>query len=73
MKKQFADEISDRQKRGISAPGERVDSYTFAPDLNEPLRFERIALLLSQRGHSDARIEKILGGNFSRLFTETIA
>lgn len=73
FKKQFADEISDRQKRGISAPGERVDSYTFAPDLNEPLRFERIALLLSRRGHSDARIEKILGGNFSRLFTETIA
>jgi len=72
FKKQFAAEIADRQKRGISAPGERADSYTFAPDLNEPLRFERIALLLSQRGHSDARIEKILGGNFQRLFTQVI-
>jgi membrane dipeptidase len=73
FKKQFAAEIADRQKRGISAPGERADSYTFAPDLNEPMRFERIALLLSQRGHPDARIEKILGGNFARLFTEVIS
>ncbi len=72
FKKQFADEIAERQKRGISAPGERADSYTFAPDLNVPLRFEKIASLLSQRGHSDARIEKILGGNFARLFTEVI-
>jgi membrane dipeptidase len=72
FKKQFADEIAERQKRGISAPGERADSYTFAPDLNQPLRFERIALLLSQRGHSDARVEKILGGNFARLCTDVI-
>jgi membrane dipeptidase len=28
-------------------------------------------VLLSRRGHSDARIEKILGGNFDRLFRET--
>jgi membrane dipeptidase len=71
-KKHFADEIAERQKRGISAPGERADSYTFAPDLNTPLRFERIAELLSQRGHADARIEKILGANFARLFREVI-
>lgn len=58
--------------RNFAQPGERADSYTFAPDLNEPLRFERIALLLSQRGHSDAHIEKILGGNFARLLTEAI-
>ena len=57
---------------GIGAPGESPDSYTFATDLNTPLRFERIALLLSQRGHSDARIEKILGGNFARLFRDVI-
>jgi len=73
FRKQFADEIADRQKRGISAPGERAVSYTFAPDLNEPLRFERIAWLLSRRGHRDGRIEKVLGGNFARLFDEVIA
>ena len=72
-RKAFADEIAERQKRGISAPGERADSFTFAPDLNTPHRFERFALLLSQRGHSDARIEKILGGNFARLFRDVIA
>jgi membrane dipeptidase len=72
FKKLFADEVAERQKRGISAPGERADSYTFALDLNAPLRLERIASTLSQRKHSDARIEKILGGNFARLFREVI-
>jgi membrane dipeptidase len=72
-KKQFADEIAERARRGIAAPGERADSFTFAPDLNTPTRFERLALLLSQRGHSDARIEKVLGANFARLFRDVIA
>jgi membrane dipeptidase len=72
FKKMFAEQVAERQKRGISAPGERADSYTFAPDLNTPRRFERLAELLSQRGHPDARIEKILGGNFARLFREVI-
>ena len=72
FKKNFAEQIAERQKRGISAPGERADSYTFAPDLNTPRRLERLAVLLSQRGHSDTRIGKILGGNFARLFREVI-
>jgi membrane dipeptidase len=72
FRKDFAEQIAERQKRGISAPGERADSFTFAPDLNMPRRFEKIAGLLSQRGHSDARIEKILGGNFARLFRDVI-
>ncbi|MFI4970227.1 MAG: dipeptidase [Lysobacterales bacterium] len=72
-KKQFAAEIAERQKLGIAAPGERIDSYTFAPDLNTPRRFEQIAWRLAQRGHSDAVIEKVLGGNFARLFREVIA
>ena len=73
FKKQFAAEIAERQKMGVAAPGERADSYTFAPDLNTPERMERIATLLSRRGHGDARIEKVLGGNFARLFREVIA
>jgi membrane dipeptidase len=72
FRKAFAEEVAERQKRGISAPGERPDSFTFAPDLNTPRRFETIATLLSRRGHSDARIEKIIGGNFARLFREVI-
>ena len=72
FKKDFAEQIAERQKRGISAPGERADSFTFAPDLNTPNRLETIAALLSRKGHADARIEKILGGNFARLFRDVI-
>ncbi|HMH08050.1 MAG TPA: membrane dipeptidase [Terriglobales bacterium] len=67
FKKKFADEIIERRKLGISAPGEDPNVYTFIPDLNRVDRFARIAELLTGRKHSDARIEKILGGNFARL------
>ncbi len=68
----FAREIAKRQRRGIAAPGERADCYTFALDLNTPHRYQQLAFELSQRGHSDARIEKVLGANFARLFREVI-
>jgi len=42
----------------------------FIPDLNHVRRFETLAGMLSSRGHSDARIEKILGGNFARVMRE---
>ncbi len=70
FRKQFREEIAQRRKRGISAPGEREDAFTFVPDLNTPERFETIGYLLSKRGHSDTQIEKILGGNFGRIFRE---
>jgi membrane dipeptidase len=54
---------------GIFAKG-RTDLYTFIPDLNVANRFEVLAGMLSRRGHSDARIAKILGGNFERVFAE---
>jgi membrane dipeptidase len=66
-RKKFAAEVAERRAHGISAPGERPDVYTFLPDLNSVDRFARIGALLAQRGHSEARIEKILGGNFARL------
>jgi len=65
-------EMAERRKMGIAAPGERDDAVTFVPDLNTAQRMETLAGLLSQRGHSDARIEKILGGNFARLFHDVI-
>ncbi len=70
FRRKFADEVARRRALGISAPGERPDVYTFLPDLNRADRFARIAALLASRGHSDARIGKILGGNFARLFGE---
>ena len=36
-----------------------------------PRRFETLADMLSARGHGDARIEKILGKNLVRVFSET--
>ena len=70
-KKGFADEIAERRKRGVSAPGETAAVYTFVPDLNTPRRFETIATLLAQRGRSERAAEKVLGGNFLRLFAQT--
>jgi membrane dipeptidase len=62
--------IADMVKQGIFARGRPADLYTFIPDLNTANRFELLAALLSARGHSDARIAKILGGNFARVMRE---
>lgn len=68
FRRKHADDVAQRKARGISAPGERADVYTFLPDLNTADRFATIATLLARRGHTDARIAKILGGNVARLF-----
>ena len=39
-------------------------------DLNSHRRMELIADGLAMRGHPDARIEKIIGANWARLFGE---
>ena len=44
--------------------------YMFITDLNVADRFDRLAAMLSARGHSDARIAKVLGGNFARVMSE---
>jgi membrane dipeptidase len=54
----------------IFAAERPADLYTFLPDLNVANRFELVAALLSARGHADARIAKILGGNFARVLRE---
>lgn len=63
-------EIARRREAGISAPGETDDIVPLIPDLNHERRLEHLADHLSRAGHPDARIEKILGGNFLRLFEE---
>ena len=64
------DEVAARRKAGIGAPGENDDVYTFIPDLNTPRRINTLADRLIARGHSTAVVEKILGGNFARLFRD---
>lgn len=68
FKERHAGFVRARRAAGISAPGETEDGYLFANELNTPRRFETLAGMLSSRGHSDARIEKILGANLVRVF-----
>jgi membrane dipeptidase len=63
-------DIENRRRMGVSAPGETADVFTFVPEYNGPRKFERLAEDLRRRGHAWARLEKILGGNFARLFAE---
>lgn len=44
----------------------------FIAELNHPRRMETIADALARRGRTGAEIDKLLGGNFYRLFRETI-
>ncbi|MEI2456997.1 membrane dipeptidase [Lysobacter firmicutimachus] len=69
-KRMHRDTVRERRRLGVSAPGEHEDVYLFVPELNHARRFERIAALLARRGHSDARIGKLLGGNFARVMSE---
>lgn len=64
------DFVAGRVARGIAAPAEDPDVLFTVPDLNSPRRMERIADAMAARGHTDVRIEKVLGGNWVRLFRE---
>ncbi len=61
----FADE---RQRLGIGAP--REHELLFVPELNDPMRMLMVADGLLARAHGEERVEKILGGNWMRLFGE---
>lgn len=62
---------ADRAAAGIAAP--REDTIPYVPQLNHPRRLEAIAGLMAERGHPDRVIEKVVGGNFIRLFGEVWA
>lgn len=62
--------VSGRIQAGIAAPAEDPDVLFTVPELNSPRRMELIADALAARGHSSARILKVLGGNWLRLFEE---
>lgn len=68
---QLAREIAQRQAAGISAAGERPDTYPFVVDLRGPGQFRELAQRLAQKGYSSGRIEKILGLNFLS-FAQTV-
>jgi membrane dipeptidase len=65
---QFHEEEQERQKAGLAAPEE--DRPTYVEGMNTPLRLEIIADQLLKRGYSAKATEKVLGGNFARVFAE---
>jgi membrane dipeptidase len=67
-RKRHREFFEDRRKKGISAPGESADVLNMVEGYNDVGRFESLAADLKARGWSSARIDKLLGGNFVRLF-----
>jgi membrane dipeptidase len=63
-------EHEDRVAKGVSAPGEGADTHPFVDNLRGPDQFRQLARLLAARNHGEARIAKILGGNFMRFGRE---
>ncbi|HYG47828.1 MAG TPA: membrane dipeptidase [Allosphingosinicella sp.] len=72
-RKQQREFFEDRSKRGIAAPGEAADVFNLVEGYNEAPRYARLSADLSARGWKSARIDKVLGGNFMRLFGEAWA
>jgi len=60
----------NRAKRGIAAPREAADVFNMVEGYNDALRYEHLTSDLLRRGWTSTRIEKVLGGNFVRLFGE---
>ena len=59
-----------RIKAGIAAPGEAVGVYPLVEDYNSVDRYRRFVRDLEKRGWSQARLEKLMGGNFLRVYKE---
>ena len=65
-RERLVQEVAARRAAGISSPGEGPATLPFVINLRGVDQFRQLARLLAARGHSDTRIEKILGGNFLR-------
>ena len=59
-----------RIKQGIAAPGEAVGVYPLVEDYNSVDRYRRFAADLQKRGWSQARLEKLMGSNFLRVYRD---
>lgn len=69
FRKRFKEMTERRVAAGYAAPGDDDPTgYLFIDRYNDPRRFETLAGDLLKRGHSPARVEKLLGANFARLF-----
>jgi membrane dipeptidase len=69
-RKQHRENQAERTRRGIAAPGESPDVLLLVEGYNDIARYDSLAADLRRRGWSAARVEKVLGDNFVRLFGE---
>jgi membrane dipeptidase len=69
-KKKLDEWQAKRIKDGIAAPGEAIGVYPYVADYNSLDRYRRIAADLQKRGWSEARLEKLMGGNFLRVYRD---
>ena len=69
-KAQLDDNQRYRIKAGIAAPGEAVGFYPLIEDYNSIDRYRRFANDLQKRGWSEARLAKLMGGNFLRVYQD---
>jgi membrane dipeptidase len=69
-KKRMDDWQRQRIKLGIAAPGEAVGVYPYVADYNSVDRYRRFAADLARRGWSEARLEKLMGSNFLRVYRD---
>ncbi len=63
--------FEERTRQGIASAGEGPDVFNYVEGYNYPRRLFTLAEDLSQRGWSNSKVEKIIGGNFARLFSTT--
>jgi membrane dipeptidase len=61
---------AERIKAGIAAPGEGLDVFPIIADYNSIDRYWRLANDLARRGWSEARLAKLFGGNFLRVYKD---
>jgi membrane dipeptidase len=70
-RRNLAAEVEARRKAGVSAPGESAERPPFIAEFNRADRFSALAKDFSRRGMRPAVVDKVLGGNFERVFRET--
>jgi membrane dipeptidase len=69
-KKKLDEWQAQRIKLGIAAPGEAIGVYPYVADYNSLDRYRRFAADLQKRGWNQARMEKLMGGNFLRVYRD---
>ncbi len=61
----------ERAQQGIAAPGEGPEIFNIVPEWDDIKRYRHLADGLSKAGWTVGQIEKALGGNSMRVYSET--